>query len=329
MKHLSEFVAIGFLLVLTGVSCETTTDPDATYMEEGTSSTDASLTVAPKSASKPPAAETSGQRREGEAEMTALARAYPDRIDRVAFREDDWALRVGGTWYFWAHGRLLPEELRDRWEEYASYRFYSYSLDLPPIPSLDEQAKAGLKQRLEQADRNPPRRHGGFIADLYHAGTRGQTEAGIVSVELMGFEVSVHGQIAGPLKAVDRELDELMEADPQVRRFVTGLKGLAGYNWREIAGTRSRSYHSYGIAIDLAPKSFEGRHTYWRWALPRSEEWYAIPYERRWMVPQQIVKVFEEQGFIWGGKWFFFDTMHFEYRPEILILAKARSGEGE
>jgi hypothetical protein len=26
-------------------------------------------------------------------------------------------------------------------------------------------------------------------------------------------------------------------------------------------------------------------------------------------------------GFIWGGKWLFFDTMHFEYRPEILILS--------
>ncbi len=56
--------------------------------------------------------------------------------------------------------------------------------------------------------------------------------------------------------------------------------------------------------------------------MSQTDEWYAIPYERRWMVPLQIVEVFEEQGFIWGGKWFFFDTMHFEYRPEILILAK-------
>ncbi|MCL2443985.1 MAG: M15 family metallopeptidase [Treponema sp.] len=32
------------------------------------------------------------------------------------------------------------------------------------------------------------------------------------------------------------------------------------------------------------------------------------------------MKTFESQGFIWGGKWQLFDTMHFEYRPEILIL---------
>jgi hypothetical protein len=39
------------------------------------------------------------------------------------------------------------------------------------------------------------------------------------------------------------------------------------------------------------------------------------------MVHPEIVKIFEKYGFIWGGKWFVFDNMHFEYRPEILILS--------
>jgi hypothetical protein len=262
-------------------------------------------------------------RREGELEMAALAQAYPDRIGDLVFRNGDWALRIDDTWYYWAKGRLLPEELRDRWEEYASYRFYTYSLDLPPIPQLDEESRQRLKQRLDQAEKSPPRRHEGFLASLYRAETRGQTEDRIVTVKLMGFEVRVHEQIAEPLEAVGRDLEVLIETDPAVRSFITGLKGLAGYNWREIAGTRSRSYHSYGIAIDLAPKSFGGKHTYWRWALPHTEDFYAIPYEQRWMVPQQIVKTFQKRGFIWGGKWFYFDTMHFEYRPEILILAES------
>jgi hypothetical protein len=38
--------------------------------------------------------------------------------------------------------------------------------------------------------------------------------------------------------------------------------------------------------------------------------------------PWEIVAAFEEQGFIWGGKWYHYDTIHFEYRPE--LLAKAR-----
>jgi len=28
--------------------------------------------------------------------------------------------------------------------------------------------------------------------------------------------------------------------------------------------------------------------------------------------------VFERHGFIWGGRWWHYDTMHFEYRPELL-----------
>lgn len=268
-----------------------------------------------------------GELREGELEMAALARAYPHRIGEFAFRSDDWAVRIDDTWYYWAHGRLLPEELRAQWEQYTSYRFYSYSLDLPPIPDLDEESRRRLKERLEQADEEPPRRYEGLLADLYRAGTRGQIEGRIVTVKLMGFEVRVHEQIAGPLEAVGGDLEVLIETDPEVQRFVAGLESLAGYNWREIAGTRSRSYHSYGIAVDLAPKSFGGRHTYWRWALPQTEEFYSIPYERRWMVPRQIVEIFERGGFVWGGKWFFFDTMHFEYRPEILVLATGAEGE--
>jgi hypothetical protein len=29
----------------------------------------------------------------------------------------------------------------------------------------------------------------------------------------------------------------------------------------------------------------------------------------------------EEEGFIWGGKWPMYDTMHFEYRPELILLS--------
>jgi hypothetical protein len=45
-----------------------------------------------------------------------------------------------------------------------------------------------------------------------------------------------------------------------------------------------------------------------------------IPYENR--IPMEIVAIFEKHGFIWGGKWYHYDTMHFEYRPEILALAR-------
>jgi hypothetical protein len=37
----------------------------------------------------------------------------------------------------------------------------------------------------------------------------------------------------------------------------------------------------------------------------------------------EIVDVFERHGFIWGGKWYHFDTMHFEYRPELIEAGEA------
>jgi hypothetical protein len=36
-------------------------------------------------------------------------------------------------------------------------------------------------------------------------------------------------------------------------------------------------------------------------------------------IPWEIVEVFEKHGFISGGKWYHYDTMHFEYRPELLL----------
>jgi hypothetical protein len=33
---------------------------------------------------------------------------------------------------------------------------------------------------------------------------------------------------------------------------------------------------------------------------------------------ERLVEIFERHGFIWGGNWSHFDTMHFEYRPELL-----------
>jgi hypothetical protein len=43
----------------------------------------------------------------------------------------------------------------------------------------------------------------------------------------------------------------------------------------------------------------------------------AIVYRNR--MPAEIVAIFEKHGFIWGGKWYHFDTMHFEFRPELLV----------
>jgi hypothetical protein len=42
-----------------------------------------------------------------------------------------------------------------------------------------------------------------------------------------------------------------------------------------------------------------------------------VPLEKRWNPPDPVIEAFEREGFIWGGKWPFYDNMHFEYRPEL------------
>ena len=104
------------------------------------------------------------------------------------------------------------------------------------------------------------------------------------------------------LTKVSSELDDL---PPPMKKFVTKLGGT--FNWREIAGTGRLSAHSFGIAIDLNPD----KSSYWKWD---------SNYKYNNQFPREIIEVFEKHGFIWGGKWYHYDTMHFEYRPELLAF---------
>lgn len=274
-------------------------------------------------------ADGGGAAAEAAAAVRALAAAYPDRIREAARRDGDWAVRIEDTWYFWAGGRLLPEPLRAEWARFSPLHFYRYPAELPPPVPADPRTTERVRELQALAERSPPERHSGFLDHLYQTPGRAQTEARLTGVMFLGFPVRVHPRLLGPLAAVENRLRALSEVDPDVRRFLQGLKGLAGYNWRQIDGTRSRSYHSYGAAVDLVPRSYGRRHVYWRWSMPHVEAWYAIPHSERWLPPQTVVRAFEAQGFVWGGKWFFFDTIHFEYRPEIFLFSSGGWVSGE
>lgn len=105
------------------------------------------------------------------------------------------------------------------------------------------------------------------------------------------------------LLAVERDLKKLLKSHPQYRKYLVPIGGT--FKWRVIAGTHRLSVHSFGAAIDINVKY----SAYWRWSKGGK-------YQNR--IPLPIVKAFERHGFIWGGKWRHFDTMHFEYRPELL-----------
>jgi hypothetical protein len=115
---------------------------------------------------------------------------------------------------------------------------------------------------------------------------------------------------------VQQRLARLLAADPSLRRYLLPASG--GVVWRVIAGTRRLSVHSFAAAVDVSPKG----NPYWR-NLPRGTN--LLP--TRQAFPVAVVEAFEAEGFIWGGKWSEFDLMHFEYRPELVGLARLARGE--
>jgi len=119
-------------------------------------------------------------------------------------------------------------------------------------------------------------------------------------------QISKINNVDQHLVAASAELDE----HPEWKDY---LKSAGTFNWRVISGSNRLSPHSFGIAIDLNTKY----SNYWQWDCKCTSENTDLSYKNQ--IPQGIVDIFEKHGFIWGGKWYHYDTMHFEYRPELLF----------
>lgn len=118
---------------------------------------------------------------------------------------------------------------------------------------------------------------------------------------------------------VDKKLILVSEAleklPPRYYKYLD--KPLGTFCSRTIANTHRLSPHSFGMTIDINRDYSD----YWQWDLERegsliSEDALLVYHNE---IPPEIVNIFEQYGFIWGGKWHHYDTMHFEYRPELLM----------
>jgi hypothetical protein len=121
--------------------------------------------------------------------------------------------------------------------------------------------------------------------------------------------VSKINGVAEQLNQISQELDK----HPEWVKYLSDPGGT--FNWRKISGTDRLSTHSFGITIDVNTTY----SNYWQWdnkAWKEKGEALDLGYVNR--IPTEMVRIFEKYGFIWGGKWYHYDTMHFEYRPEVL-----------
>ncbi len=103
-------------------------------------------------------------------------------------------------------------------------------------------------------------------------------------------------------RQLQKVADELKQLPKKYHKYLTNIAGT--FNYRTIAATNRLSAHSFAIAIDINIKDTN----YWKWDKN-------LIYKNS--IPKEIVDIFEKYGFIWGGRWYHYDTMHFEYRPEL------------
>jgi D-alanyl-D-alanine carboxypeptidase-like protein len=176
----------------------------------------------------------------------------------------------------------------------------------------------GPLEKPPAVDADPGRfRNTAFFAKMYGDCRKGEVSPRLVSLSWLpktwghSIRITLVNGVDKQLRAVSAEIDALPE---NIKRAAYPIAGT--YNCRAVADTGQPSPHGYGIAIDLNTAFSD----YWYW---RGHDG-AIIYRNR--MPDQIVSIFEKHGFIWGGKWYHFDTMHFEYRPELLLAEPLNMG---
>lgn len=221
-----------------------------------------------------------------------LVKAYPGYLKEV-----------DGNYIVWKDG------IRMLWDD-GKTKTFNQALNNPDLEDQMAQPYAlGEKYTIPTVDQDPGRiRYEPFFLKMY-GGSKEEVEKNLVEIDWLPktshtkLKVTKVNGVAEKLQAISKELEAL----PHLHKYLVDPGGT--FSWRKIAATTRMSNHSYAIAIDINVK----HSNYWQWEVKDSTT--RIQYRNR--IPMEIVKIFEKYGFIWGGKWYHYDTMHFEYRPEL------------
>lgn len=225
--------------------------------------------------------------------LRCLKEAYPEHV-----------CKVEATSLTMCDGTVLP------WDDGKRKASHDERLDRPDLEDMMAQ-----RYPLGPAWTPPPARDvdpgrirvEALFQKMYGASAK-EVRRTLVPVTWLGGKAVTLTRVNGAADALRRVAKELAKLPAPVQTIAQKTSGT--FNWRKIRGASRMSMHSYGIAIDVGVPFAD----YWRWRKARPDG--SRPYRNRF--PVELVEAFERHGFIWGGKWYHFDTMHFEYRPELL-----------
>lgn len=225
--------------------------------------------------------------------MRCLLAAYPDQLCSGTPTELVWC---DGARMQWDDGKAKPD--------------HEVLLN-----TADLQDQMSQRYPLGEAWKPPPAlnfepgriRHEPFFGKMY-GDSAGAVKKTLAPVKWLGGQtvrVTTINKVNERLQAVS---DEVARLPPKIRAVVAKTAGT--FNWRAIKGTGRRSMHSYAVAIDVGVSHSD----FWGWVKPGPDG--LLKWNNK--IPMEVVDIFERHGFVWGGKWYHFDSMHFEYRPELL-----------
>ena len=220
-----------------------------------------------------------------------LIEAYPDHV--VDYK-DNMIVFSDGSQMIYDDGKKRTIDQMHQEQDIEEIFYQDYDKDVYPPPYGYDPGRY---------------RCAAFFGKIY-GNTREEVVKNLVVVDWCprhGGKPVLFTSVAGAAEALKRVSDEL-DQHPELKEWVLNAQT---FNWRTIQGMTRLSPHGYGIAIDLEAH----RSHYWKWTYPRAKEHAQMKYHNTFNM--KVVEIFERHGFIWGGRWYHFDTMHFEYRPEM------------
>lgn len=221
----------------------------------------------------------------------ALMEAYPDKVVGL---EDNQVIMANGDRIEFDDGKEKDHVTRLDDSDIEDMFYEVYRLPDPAPAYLSDVGRSRSEKLFKSM----------------YGNSSSEVQKNLVPVEWFGEKVrftSVNGA-SDSLKAVAKEISLYPELKPY-------LKSSGTFYWRPVRGANRLSAHSYGIAFDIAVDKSD----YWLWKSGSNDEMKKVEYSNR--IPRQLVEIFQKHGFIWGGAWYHFDTMHFEFRPELLNYA--------
>jgi D-alanyl-D-alanine carboxypeptidase len=224
-----------------------------------------------------------------------LIKSYPNQI--IGFKNNHLIFKDGSTMVYDDEKKKNFQELIDNpdIEDQFSYPYKKGNYNSKPNQNFDP-------GRIRNED---------FFKKIY-GNSKIEVQKRLVEInwcpKLVNQKIKV--TTVNEVDKIVKKISQELENHPEYKIYISEIGGT--FNWRKIAGTNRLSMHSFGMTIDINVKYAN----YWQWDCKCKNEDATLSFKNK--IPETIVAIFEKYGFIWGGKWYHYDTMHFEYRPELL-----------